>query len=66
MIRDFNKFLLLEKYITIDKNLEKKLKFINTDLSKDILNFLRSNNIKDDANVESINIENDDNKTLTV
>lgn len=66
MIKKFKDFLLLEKEIVVGEYLENKLKYINSDLAKDILTFLKSDNIRDDINVDVIDIKKDDNKTLTV
>ena len=48
MIKSFKYFLLLEKEIVVGQTLEHKLKKVNNNLSKDILNFLKSDKIRDD------------------
>lgn len=65
MIKSFKYFLLLEKEIVVGQTLEHKLKKVNNNLSKDILNFLKSDKIRDDIKVDKVDLEADDNKTIT-
>lgn len=65
--RKFKKLsLLLEKKIKVGDNLTKKLNSINSNLSANILNFLNSDNIKDNANVDYVDYDSKDEKLLTV
>lgn len=56
--------LILEKKIKVGDNLTKKLSNVNTNLSKKLLNFLNSDNIKDSANVEYVDYDKNDGKLL--
>lgn len=57
---------LLEQELQVGQNLESKLKFINNNLSNKILNFLKSDKIKENTPVIKVDLESDDDKTFTV
>lgn len=61
-----NLSVLLEKKIRVGDNLTKKLNKIDTNLSKNILKFLNSDDIKDSANVEYVDYNKKDEKLFTV
>lgn len=58
--------LLIEKKIKVGDNLTKKLNKIDSNLSKNILNFLNSDDIKDSANVEYVDYDKKNEKLFTV
>jgi hypothetical protein len=57
---------LVEKKIRVGDNITKKLNRVNTTLSKNLLNFINSDKIKDDANVDYVDYENKNEKLFTV
>lgn len=58
--------LLLEKKISVGKNLEQVLSQINSDLSNEILDFLKSDKIKDESTVDEVDFTPQDNMTITL
>ena len=56
---------LIEREIQVGQSLEKKLNNVNKPYADKLLNFLKSNNISDNANIDSIDYSEDDDKTLT-
>lgn len=73
-IEDFRKLLerldtlsiILEKRIEVGNNLTKKLTNINSNLSKWLLQFLNSDDIKDDVDVDYVDYNKEDGKLFTI
>ncbi len=58
--------ILLEKKIEVRDNLTKKLTSIDSDLSKKLLQFLNSDDIKDTADVDYVDYDKSNNKLFTI
>jgi len=57
--------ILIEKEIMVGDSLVKKLNNVNKPYADKLLNFLRSNNISDNFNIDGIDYAENDDKTLT-
>lgn len=66
IIKKTSLFFILEKSIMVGDNVIKKLNKINTPLSKKIISFLTSDNIKDNANVEKVEYNKKDGQLFTI
>jgi hypothetical protein len=65
--RDLKKFhQLLEKKIRVGDNITKKLNRVNSPLAKNVLRFLNSDDIKDEANVDYVDYDKKNEKLFTL
>lgn len=65
--RQFKKLhRLVEKKINVGDNITKKLNRVNTDLSKNLLKFINSDDIKDDASVDYVDYNHKNEKLFTL
>jgi len=58
--------LMMEKEIKVGDNLTKKLNTINSDFSKKLIAFFNSNDIKDDAEIEYVDYDKNNEKLFTI